>query len=186
MEIPHRTDVKHLPSHLMVRFRDLLLLRDYYGVKQRAGYFLTYAREIYKPDLSLTAPLPASPTIDNPSSFPLPASPSANSPAKVNRDLTAGQTGLPAIVDNGPTPIPVNAQRLAAPLGLPALDTTMTGPALDPGPEQSQSPASSETSKLLSEAVTPMEELVGEELNCIVCHQRVLAPCWKCIICYRK
>ncbi|KAJ7830412.1 hypothetical protein B0H14DRAFT_2593325 [Mycena olivaceomarginata] len=185
MEIPHRTDVKHLPSHLMVRFRDLLLLRDYYGIKQRAGYSLNYARDIYKPDLSLTAPLPASPAIDNPSSFPLPASPSADSPAKVNGDLTNDQTSLPAIVDHGPTPIPVNAQKSAAPLGLPALDTNVSPPpAPDPDSAQSPSTGRSETTELLSAAVTPVEYLNYEPLSCIVCQERVIAPCWNCTICY--
>ncbi|KAJ7318795.1 hypothetical protein DFH08DRAFT_754688 [Mycena albidolilacea] len=183
MTIPHRTDVKHLPSHLMVRLRDLLLLRDYYGIKQRAGYSLSYARDIYKPDLSLTLPLPASPIIDNPSSFPLPASPSMDSPAKVNGYLTNDQMSLPAIVDDGPTPIPVNTQKLAAPPGLPALDMDVLqaqAQALDSASDQSAGTARSEGTELLSAAVTPGEE----ELNCIECHQRVLAPCWNCMVCH--
>jgi hypothetical protein len=169
----------------MVRLRDLLLLRDYYGIKQRAGYSLSYSRDIYKPDLSLTAPLPASPTIDNPSTFPLPVSPSAENPGKLNGDLTAdGQTSLPVIVENGPTPIPVNTQKLSAPR-LPALDMDALqaqAQALDSASDQSADTPRSEATELLSAAVTPGEE----ELNCIVCHQRVLAPCWNCMVCHRQ
>jgi hypothetical protein len=89
MEIPHRTDVKHHPSHLMVRFRDLLLLRDYYVIKQRAEYAHSRARDIYKAS---------------------------------------------------------------------------------------------------SEAVTPVEELGYDDqtMNCAVCQERVVAPCWNCVICYSK
>ncbi|KAF7335401.1 hypothetical protein MVEN_02192800 [Mycena venus] len=192
-EIPHREDVKHLPSHLMVRFRDLLLLRDYFAVKQRAGYTLSYARDIYKdptPDLSLTLPLPASPIVGQ--DVPLPASPSADNPTEVKANGALPfdiLTSSPAVVDEGPTPIPVNIQKVPAPLGLPTLDTAMVKaptPNLDSEQPPASSSSSSSTADLLSAAVTPVEEVVYEDqtLNCVVCHERVVAPCWNCVYCY--
>ncbi|KAF7352127.1 hypothetical protein MVEN_01175800 [Mycena venus] len=134
-EIPHRKDVKHLPSHLMVRFRDLLLLRDYFAVKQRAGYSLNYARDIYK----------------------------------------------------DATPVPINTQKAAAPLGLPALDTTaVKAPTSNLDSEQSPASSSSSTADQLPAAATPVEKAVHEDqtLNCVVCHERVVAPCWNCMCCH--
>ncbi|KAJ7240155.1 hypothetical protein B0H12DRAFT_57866 [Mycena haematopus] len=173
--IPQRTDVQHRPSHLMVRFRDLLLLKDYFAVKQRAGYTLNFARDLYKDptDDPSTLPLPASPIVDN----------SASSEAKVNG--VNGEAVTTPIVDDAPTPIPipVNTQKSAT-LDLPALDTAVlptTAP--DPG-----TPGSKSGLNLLSAAVTPVEttQVEDQTLNCVVCHERIVAPCWSCVTCYNN
>ncbi|KAJ7240171.1 hypothetical protein B0H12DRAFT_1135296, partial [Mycena haematopus] len=177
--IPQRTDVQHRPSHLMVRFRDLLLLKDYFAVKQRAGYVLSFARHLYQDpteDPSLTIPLPASPIADESSS----SEPKVNTEANVTT-----QTGVPTIVDDSPTPIPipVNAQKLAT-LSLPALDTAVSPTtAPDPG-----TPGSESGINLLTAAVTPVEttQVEDQTLNCVVCHERIVAPCWSCVTCYNN
>ncbi|KAF7375650.1 hypothetical protein MSAN_00454100 [Mycena sanguinolenta] len=173
--IPQRTDVEHHPDHMMVRFRDLLLLKDYFGIKQRAGYTLDWARSIYKDpteDTSLTMPLPESPV-------------AAVDLTEMVKDNSNGETN-PTIVEDAPTPtpIPISPQTKSAPqLGLPALDTTVSDSqplASDPGTPSSDG--------LLSAAVTPVETQVEEDqtLNCGICHERIVAPCWSCVTCYES
>ncbi|KAF7375648.1 hypothetical protein MSAN_00453900 [Mycena sanguinolenta] len=175
--IPQRTDVQHHPDHMMVRFRDLLLLKDYFGIKQRAGYTLDWARSIYKDpteEPSLTKPLPESPTTaDNSTEEP-----------KNNSNGDANVATPPTIVDDAPTPtpIPISPQiKSATQLKLPALNTTVSdsqSSASDPGTPRSDG--------LLSAAVTPVETQVEEDqtLNCGICHERIIAPCWSCVTCF--
>ncbi|KAJ7200442.1 hypothetical protein C8J57DRAFT_1736598 [Mycena rebaudengoi] len=174
---PDRPDIQHSACHLMVCLRDLFLLKDYFVMKQRAKYTLDYARFLYKDDLSLTLPLPASPIADSPTS----------SEAKGKEDLNVGiQTSASVILDNDPTPTPVPiAPR--APLGLPALDTVfLKSPAGDSSSPDSPSRDTPTLGprELLSVAVTPMERIFQDvPWNCVVCHERVVAPCWSCVTC---
>ncbi|KAK7055990.1 hypothetical protein R3P38DRAFT_3170651 [Favolaschia claudopus] len=175
-EVPHRTDVSHNPkTHLMVRFRDLLLLKDYFSIKQEAGDSFQYARDVYKdrskPDLSLAVPLPASPD-------------GADSEVKIEEGVAmkvAAAVVTPAV---GPSLAPqrVVGGKPAALVNLPLMDTVGVSP------EQSasfSSASSSNTSHSLSIAVPPCEETVhdGEPFNCAVCQKHVNAPCWYCVTC---
>ncbi|KAF8183486.1 hypothetical protein K438DRAFT_1974964 [Mycena galopus ATCC 62051] len=174
---PGRPDIQHSACHLMVCLRDLFLLKDYFAMKQRAKYTLDYARFLYKDDLSLTLPLPASPIADS----------STSSEAKGKVDLNIGiQTSASVILDNDPTPTPVPiAPR--APLGLPALDTVfLKSPAGDSSSSDSPSPDTPTLAprEFLSVAVTPVERRFQDmPWNCVVCHERVVAPCWSCVTC---
>ncbi|KAJ6578128.1 hypothetical protein B0H19DRAFT_1230009 [Mycena capillaripes] len=175
--LPQRDDVTHLPSHTMVQIRDLLLLKDYFSLKQRAGYSLSYARDIYtdpKPDPSWID-LPASPVAENPAS----SEPTANGDSTV-----AIVTGVPAVVEDSSTPTPIIVQENSTrPPSLPPLDTNVSPTPADPASEQSSATAST---NLLSIAVTPTEEVTYEDstLNCVFCHNRVVTPCWYCNYCY--
>ncbi|KAJ6488972.1 hypothetical protein C8R45DRAFT_993301 [Mycena sanguinolenta] len=166
--IPQRTDVQHLPDHMMVRFRDLLLLKDYFGIKQRAASTLDWARRIYREPMeepSLAIPLPESPVAGN------------NSTEEVKDNNSNGEADV-TIVDDAPTPTPtriIPRERSAPQLGLPALDTTVSGSQADPGTPSSDG--------LLSIAITPGETYVDPTLKCRICHDRIVAPCWSCVTC---
>ncbi|KAF8143465.1 hypothetical protein K438DRAFT_1875998 [Mycena galopus ATCC 62051] len=153
--IPQRTDVQHSSSHLMVRFRDLLLIKDYFAIKQRARSALDYALEHYNhptDDISFTLPLPSSPIL-------------ISSVANVDGDSnTETQTNVPVIVEM--------LQRRFRSM------RKNRSPALDPGTPVTP------CSGLLSAAVTPVEATPDESMNCVVCHERVVAPCWNCVPCY--
>ncbi|KAJ7743345.1 hypothetical protein B0H16DRAFT_1859871 [Mycena metata] len=47
-DLPRRTDVIHLPSHLMMKIRDYFLLKDFFMFKQQATQALEAARALYK------------------------------------------------------------------------------------------------------------------------------------------
>ncbi|KAF7375685.1 hypothetical protein MSAN_00457800 [Mycena sanguinolenta] len=169
--ISQRTDVQHRPDHMMIRFRDFLLLKDYFGIKQRAGYMIHWARSIYKEpteEISLTKPLPESPiTVDN-----------TKKEVNSNPKAEANVATLPTIVDNASTPTPISffPQKTSVfQVGLPALDTAVA----DSGTPNSDG--------LLLAVVTPVETQVEEDqtLNCEICHDRIVAPCWTCVTCNR-
>ncbi|KAJ7473796.1 hypothetical protein B0H11DRAFT_2036023 [Mycena galericulata] len=154
--IPQREDVSHLPSHLMMKTRDFFLLKDYYMFKQRSQYALSHARRIYKDDLSLTVPLPASP---------------------VAPDEEASTTVL-LITHNDSAASP-------ATISLPLLDTTMSVVASSgPIAEKSPDTASSGTTNILSIPDTPDGTTYIMKFSCITCSERVLTPCWFCVDCY--
>ncbi|KAK7017326.1 hypothetical protein R3P38DRAFT_3561155 [Favolaschia claudopus] len=174
-EVPHRTDVNHNPkTHLMVRFRDLLLLKDYFSIKQQAGYSFQYARDAYrnrKSNLSPTVPLPSSP----------------NEPdSEVNIEEPEVAT----------MKVTTNAVAVGESLALPAVGTeSHAGHAMpvDFQPSSSaefvsteKSPSSllstSETDQLLSVAVKPLEK-TDNDIKCIVCQEGLVAPCWYCVTC---
>ncbi|KAJ7616828.1 hypothetical protein DFH06DRAFT_1238529 [Mycena polygramma] len=173
--IPQRTDVTHLPSHTMVLFRDLFLLKDYYTTKQRAQYSLDYARGVYRdptPDPASLA-LPASPITDN-SVAPEPESDEDFTAVHPSNGPVEVKVAIVAIAQHG------SAERPS----LPTIDTDMARTTA----QDSDSPTSPSTAStnLLSAAVTPIEEAVVEDVqfNCAFCHERVGSPSWYCNICY--
>ncbi|KAK7058060.1 hypothetical protein R3P38DRAFT_2599651 [Favolaschia claudopus] len=191
-EVPHRTDVSHNPkTHLMVRLRDLLLLRDYFSIKQQAGYSIQYARDAYEdptPDLPLTTALPTSPVAAEEDEGPA----AGDSAVKVNvaeeGSTESAAVVVTAIVGESIAPPTADAAKPASPVDLPLLNTGVLSPEQSPSsPTHSEaSSPSSASSHLLSVAVTPVEEMVYDyqQLKCTVCQERVLAPCWYCITCY--
>ncbi|KAF7375677.1 hypothetical protein MSAN_00457000 [Mycena sanguinolenta] len=168
--IPRRMDVHHRPEHIMVRFRDRLLLKDYFGIKQHAGYTLDWARSVYREpteDTSLTMPLPGPPV-------------AADNSTEEVKDSSNGE-GNVTIVDDvpSPTPTPMKPQEKSAPqLGLPALNNTVSA-----SPTLAADPGTPSSDRLLSAAVTPVEMQVDQTFNCGICHERIVAPCWSCITC---
>ncbi|KAK7055969.1 hypothetical protein R3P38DRAFT_3342927 [Favolaschia claudopus] len=171
-EVPHRTDVSHNPkTHLMVRFRDLLLLNEFSSVKQKAeaSAFDDGLASVAEEDEAVAGD---------------------EVKEKVQEDvLTENAAGLvTAIVGESIAPPAAGAEaaKRASSADLPPLSTHGT----PPEQSQSQSPSSpapsSASTHLLSVAVTPVEEMVYEyrPLNCTVCQHRVVAPCWYCVTCY--
>jgi hypothetical protein len=176
----HRGDLHHHPSQRMVRIRDILLLKAFQEIKRRAGSTLETACSFYHEvagDPSLTVPLPTSPVADD-------TPPSETNSTSSTADI---QTQVHMIVDDTPTPTPIAAQRMATPVGLIALDTDISVDLTSEQPPATPS-SSSDTTELLSKAVTPEEEILWEDerLNCVQCHTRVVAPCWSCISCYSE
>ncbi|KAK7055958.1 hypothetical protein R3P38DRAFT_3342921 [Favolaschia claudopus] len=190
-EVPHRTDVHHDPkTHLIVRFRDHLLLKDYCEIKEQAGYSLRYARDWYetvkKEDRSLVVPLPPSPT-----------STSSSDESALNtrfaRISTPEDAVVPVIVGDSLAPPAVNAERSLTPVQRPALNTSFVSteqrPAASPALSSSSSwswsssssASSSKSTNLLSTAVTPAEATMP--MSCVVCRERIVAPAWYCITC---
>ncbi|KAK6987605.1 hypothetical protein R3P38DRAFT_2574822 [Favolaschia claudopus] len=179
-EVPLRTDVNHNPkTHLMVRFRDLLLLKDYFSIKQQAGYSFQYARDAYrnrKPNLSVTVPFkPSSPNAPD-SEVTIEESDVAT--AKVTADaVTVGELLAPPAVgtesDAGHA-MPVSE--------LPPLDSAELV-STEQSPLASRL-STSETSQLLSIAVAPpAANTVMHDIKCIVCQKSLIAPCWYCVTC---
>ncbi|KAJ7147215.1 hypothetical protein C8R46DRAFT_545436 [Mycena filopes] len=58
--LPKRTDVTHLPSHLMMKMRHYFLLKDYFVFKQQATEALQFARQLYNAHVEQNIP-PAAP-----------------------------------------------------------------------------------------------------------------------------
>ncbi|KAF7375680.1 VPS13 domain-containing protein [Mycena sanguinolenta] len=170
--IPQHTDVQHRPDHMLVRFRDLLLLKDYFGIKRRAGFTLHLARSIYKEpteEIYLTGRLPESPlATDN-----LMEEPKSSSNGEANVATP------PTIVDDALIPTPISISP-APQFGLPALNTAVVN--LQPS---TPDPEASSSDGLLSVAVTPVETQVEEDqiLSCVICRERIVAPCWSCVTC---
>ncbi|KAJ6488966.1 hypothetical protein C8R45DRAFT_993286 [Mycena sanguinolenta] len=168
VSVVRRTDVQHRPDHMMVRFRDHFLLKDYIGIKERAASALDWARRFYREPMeepSLAIPLPESPVAVN------------NLTEEIKDNNSNGEADV-TIVDDAPTPTPTRIsphERSAPQLGLPALDTTVSDSQADPGTASSDG--------LLSIAVTPIESQVDQTLNCQICHDRIVAPCWICFAC---
>ncbi|KAK6975085.1 hypothetical protein R3P38DRAFT_3128369 [Favolaschia claudopus] len=190
-EVPHRTDVSHNPkTHLMVRFRDLLLLRDYYSIKQSAGYSIQYARDAYEdptPDLPLTTALPASPVAgdgDGAAAGDVEVKVKVAGEGSTENDAVV----VTAIVGGSIAPPAAGAEKPASPVDLPPLNTGVAPPEQShSSPTHSEaSSSSSASSHLLSAAVTPVEQMVYDyqQLKCTVCQERVVAPCWYCVTCY--
>ncbi|KAJ7157929.1 hypothetical protein C8R43DRAFT_996337 [Mycena crocata] len=163
---PQRTDVTHLPSHLMMKTRDFFLLKDYFTFKQRAGYSLSYARDVYKDptdDLSLAVPLPASPT----------------EPEALDIAMIDAQSFLTVLTNIAP----IGERKSQIQPSLTPLNTMIAPPIVDPAAENSPDTASSGTTRLLSIPDTPVENGPGT-FDCNICHERVVTPGWYCMDCY--
>ncbi|KAJ6553898.1 hypothetical protein B0H10DRAFT_2201811 [Mycena sp. CBHHK59/15] len=158
--LPEVTDVAHAPWHLMMKTRDLFLLKDYYTVKQRAQFSLDRAREAYTDateDVNTPVPLRAS---------------------HVAPDLGASQetvsVELTLATDVEPSSL-IGQQKSAAPAALPLLDAMP--------PDVTTEPPGSGTTDPVSSPSTPTSEDY-EALKCTICAQRVVSPCWYCVDCY--
>ncbi|KAJ7846703.1 hypothetical protein B0H14DRAFT_2583962 [Mycena olivaceomarginata] len=145
---PGRSPSPPIPSH------------DFQEIKRRAGSTLETACSFYHEvagDPSLTVPLPTSPVADD-------TPPSETNSTSSTADI---QTQVHMIVDDTPTPTPIAAQRMTTPVGLIALDTDISVDLTSEQPPATPS-SSSDTTELLSKAVTPEEEILWEDerLNC--------------------
>lgn len=152
----------------MMKTRDFFLLKDYFPLKQRAGY---PDREPYEdaPDDGLTVPLPPSPVM---------AEEDSQLTGAVESTLTSGSVDAEEPSQSISTIAPQISAKL---LALPPLETTMHRPDPDPDADKSPDTASSGTTNLLPIPDTPAD--TGGPM-CKICHQRVVAPYWYCIDCY--
>ncbi|KAJ7250786.1 hypothetical protein C8J57DRAFT_1354883 [Mycena rebaudengoi] len=182
-ETVQREDVTHLPSHVMLKTRDLLLLKDRYSVYATARASLTNAQAVYvdptKEEIPPTVPLPPSPLASDlglpdadeatsegvASSQPLPLEvPTENSEAPTEKPVTSG----PDSVDSAPEPDSSPEEEA------PEKDT-----ADDEGDAEE---AEAEDGEGEDEDEAEAEE-THDNLKCVICQVRVSTPCWYCIDC---
>lgn len=151
--LPRSSDMSHLATHLMLKTRDLLLLKDYSMTKQRAQYSLDHARGSYKdpPDGS-DVPLSASPVTAMPKSSAL--TPNTLASALMNSmraDLTEGPS-----INNSPASHPTDQNETISHAH---------------GPNPVQIPSRMAKKHTL------------QKLKCTVCCEPIATPCWYCIDC---
>jgi hypothetical protein len=159
----------------MIKTRDFFLLKDYFTFKQRAGYSLSYARDVYHDppvDPSLTVPLPPSPLL-----------PDLNS-TQVKEELISIDVSLA-----GDESIPVLKQQYTSPTAtiiLPPLDTTFQMDTPEANSAKPPDTPSSGTTNLLPipETETPAVTTGAAPFRCAFCAEPVVTPCWYCMDCY--
>lgn len=137
--IARRTDVAHLPSHLLLKTRDVLLIKDYYSVKMKAIQRFKEAKAL-----------------------------------------------APSLVEESSLSAPSTPHFLDDNISLPP--HLLIASVLSQDPDQIGSNDSSTlTSRALDEDVISNEDCSKiQRVKCLVCHKRVVAPCWHCIDCDSK
>jgi hypothetical protein len=153
----HRTDVKipHTKSHLLLKVRDRLLLKDYFSAKSQAKWRSTWAQNIYQP--------PSKAEIEK-SSEEAPMAPEGDEREMKEADTTTNQIVTPPHTADC-SKLPENNATLKS--DTDGVSTPSTAPADDEG----------------SGLIVPSIQDSQDILRCLYCHTRVTTPCWYCSDC---
>ncbi|KAJ7502614.1 hypothetical protein B0H11DRAFT_1989365 [Mycena galericulata] len=149
--------VPHVPTHLLLKTRDALFLKDYPRVKRIATNCLELAKVFYAR---------AAPTASSVANNAM-----ASAVSAISGSLTEGQS----------TSVTVAAE--VTPSNDISTATSQSSPSANNSGKlttDAESESSDGTSDSDSNASEDEDEIT---LDCLVCHERVSAPCWYCIDC---
>ncbi|KAJ6512718.1 hypothetical protein C8R45DRAFT_961144 [Mycena sanguinolenta] len=185
----------HLPTHLLLKTRDRLLLTDYPSVKRRAGICAALAGRLYKPD---TNPVPAPRAESVPQGQTISGiiaagstegnivetTPHETSPTFANPDGSADKSNLIGVSHDGPENVSGGATISQE---NPILDESVVEETTSQVPSTSNTSDPHQPGEEAKPAEFNFSDSAAEEevvmLNCLICKERVSTPCWYCIDC---
>ncbi|KAJ6594662.1 hypothetical protein B0H19DRAFT_1247319 [Mycena capillaripes] len=172
----------HLPTHPLLKTRDMLFLMDYPSVKSKAMNCITLATRLYS-DAKTVVPQ----TVGIDGGVLVEQADASSVTVTVSATINADSTH-PSLLSSLPAPTPetprFNANIAISEQPSPAARTVVKFEAEAHNSGSESDSTDSDDSNSSSDSDDREDEIIT--LNCLVCHQQVSTPCWYCIDCKQQ